>query len=265
MSETRTDLGLTVPLTWVRPVIPEPMYSIAKGKLTDEKSLIKYARTCAAALEMESDGLLSSEGKPIKSEDLFIRCIQAQVEAAEAEARRAAEAKVALDAYKAKMARVTALEAEMKEGIAKGPETITWAVMKSWADRAKEAEAFLAIHGGDGEGSGLTIRFKGSAPSGGGSGKGRATGGGKKGGTETRTSAWAEAKRGMKKGDTFRIRRETLADGSRAYFDDTRGGLRIDTPLSKYVPATYPDSFAAKSIKGYEERRKAAKRAGASA
>jgi hypothetical protein len=251
--------GIFIPVADYKPApLPPEMFERAKAKRGDEKALLKYMNIVAGALEMDTEGM-TRDGKVIKGADLALAIFTAQVDAEEAEAKRRAEAEAARKAHQAKMERIATLETTIKEAVKANPGKVTYADLQGWANEAKEAEAFLVIHGGEGEGSGIALRFKGAAPASGGGGKGRGTGGGKKGGTETRTSAWAEARRGMKKGDAFRIRRETMADGSRAYFDDTKGGQRIEGALSRYLLATYPDSIAAKSIKGYEERRKAAK------
>lgn len=247
-------MGIYIPVADFKPtVIPEPMFSIAKGKRGDEKALSKYLASVAVALDLDTEGM-TRDGKPIGAADLAAAIFAWQVEAEEAAERRRKEAEAARKAHEAKVQRLATLEARIKDETKANPGGVTYADLMTWAAQAAKDDAFIVIHGGTGEGAGIFLRHKGAAPA----RAGRPTGGGKRGGTETRTSAYAEAIRGMRKGDPFRIRRETMADGRRAYFDDARGGLRLEIPLSRYLLAEYPDSHAARALRGYEERRKAA-------
>lgn len=260
-------MGIYIPVADFKPTpIPEPMYSIAKAKVDDDKALAKYLATVAAALDVMVDGM-TRDGKAIKPADLVGATLAWQMEAEAEAARRKEAAEAARKEAEARAARLADLDKAIKAALGDPKEAgkVTYTTLKGWADQAAKEGAYIAFHGGDGDGAGLFLRFKGaSTPGASTGGAGRPTGGGKKGGTETRTSAYAEAVRGMKKGDPFAIRRVKEADGSWAYFDDARGGLRLTMPLSRYLLAEYPDSLAARSIKGYEERRKAAK-AGATA
>lgn len=265
MSETTTlpstlFRGIYVPsATWQPPVITEPLLSKAKAKRAEgEKPFIKYAINGALAMGLDElvEGM-TFNGKPIRPEYLFATILEHQVEAEEAAAKRRAEAEEARKAHEAKVAKVAGLEVEMKKAIAEKPEAVTWTMLLGWATIAKESDAFLSIHGGEGEGAGLFLRFKGTASSTGAPRAPRATGGGNKGGTETRVSAYAEAKRFQKKGGAPHDITRTGVKGSYAFFDH---GKAIAGPLSKYLQATYSTCPCSESLKGYDARRKEAKK-----
>lgn len=255
--------GIYIPLpNWTPPAITEPLLGKAKAKreAEDEKGIAKYAGNAALALGLDDlvEGM-TRDGKPIKPADLFLAMLDGQMEAeALAEVRRK-EAEAARNLHKAKMEKVGKLEAEMKAAIAANPEAVTYTVMKGWADLAKEHEAFLVFHGGEGEGSGPALRFKGAAREASGEPRApRATGGGSQGGKETRVSAYAEAKRFQKKGGAPHDISRTGEKGSYKFFDH---GKALDGPLSRYLQTTYPTAPVTASLKGYDERRKAAKAA----
>lgn len=246
--------GITTPAGWEPMKLPTEMVAKAEAKRSDAKVFAKYAAACAMALDLSADGL-TRDGKALKEADLFIALLDGHLEAvAQAEAVRKAAEQAKAEAL-AKAQRMTKLEADIKEAQAKGG--ITYEMMLAWANIARESGAYLVMHGGTDQGSGISVRFtqapkEASAPR-----APRETGGGSKGGTETRVSAYAEALRFQAKGNApHNITRTGTTKADYKYFDH---GKEVTEALAKYLQRVYADAPVGISLKGYDERRKAAK------
>lgn len=248
--------GITTPMGWAPPTVPSDMVGKAEAKRSDAKGFTKYCAIIAAVLELSADGLVR-DGKVVKEADLVVNILDGIKEAAEAaNALRKQAEQVKAEAL-ARAQRMEKLEADIKEAQAKGG--ITYEQMLAWANVARESGAYLTMHGGTDQGSGISIRFTQAAQVATAPRAPREAGGGNKGGTETRSSAYAEVMRERKKMGAS-CPHNIFRDGNKADGWTYRDGLNILTePLSKYLQRVYPTCQAAVTLRGYDDRRKAAK------
>jgi hypothetical protein len=174
-----------------------PNQVVAKAKViltntTDDMPFVTFCESAASVLDATYDGIVLALDAALKAE------VDAQVAAIKAEeARKVAEAR-------AKMR--TNLEGAIKELT----DASTLGDIRKLATIAKDADCYLVIHGGDGQGSGVFLRQMGSKPV------------------------------AAPKGDS------AASDGTNqkyTYFDVT-AGKPITSPLSVYLRETYPTSHA---------------------
>lgn len=249
--------GITTPAGWLPPVSDAMPGMFAKLATKEGKEASKYANACAMALELSADGMVR-DGKALKEADLFIALAEADKEAKEAAAALRAAAEQAKMEANARAQRVTNLVVTIKEAQVKGG--ITYEMMLTWANIARESGAYLTMHGGTDNGAGIDVRFTQAAQvkEAGAPRAPRETGGGSKGGAETRTSAYAAALQAQKvAGCPHNVTRTGNKEDGYTYSDH---GKVIVGPLTKYLHGTYPKQGGAAILDEYDARRAAASR-----